>query len=183
MDIDNTRADLIAFEKKRTNHRKDFENTIKIRIKSHIEQVEGKLDDRDARMKDEMGQLKITVVTLEENFRAWGNKERETTGAYLIAIQSDSCTHSEIMMSPRYCPRLSLDVTLPVFENLPTQNARTHLISLSEYMDMRNIPPSLRLAVAIHSLKGPSETSRCIATSDTIELRLFSERILVPLLE
>jgi hypothetical protein len=49
-----------------------------------------------------------------------------------------------------------LDLALPTFENKPDQNAQAHLNSLSEYLEIRNIPPPLQLAVARQSLKGIS---------------------------
>jgi gas vesicle protein len=70
MGLDKMRADLVTVEKKQTNHRQDFENTIKVRLNTYIDRIEDKLEDRDTRVKDEMRQLKITVSTLEEKFTA-----------------------------------------------------------------------------------------------------------------
>jgi hypothetical protein len=50
----------------------------------------------------------------------------------------------------------SLDLALPTFENKPDQTAQAHLNSLDEYIEIKNISPSLQLAVARQSLKGIS---------------------------
>ena len=54
------------------------------------------------------------------------------------------------------------------FRTLNNLNARAFLIALSEYMDVRNVPPNLRLVVIKRSLKGPAVTSSCVATFDAV---------------
>ena len=69
------------------------------------------------------------------------------------------------MMSPRHCLKQSLNITLLVFENLPTQNAQAHLAELSDYMDIQKIPPNLRVVVVKQLFKYSLETSWCTYTS------------------
>jgi hypothetical protein len=52
------------------------------------------------------------------------------------------------------------DLSLPIFEDKPDQNAQAHLNSLGEYRQIKQIPPPLQLAVARRSLKGISVLRR-----------------------
>ena len=63
-------------------------------------------------------------------------------------VQTVSCIHAEQNMGSRNGVTNPLEISLPAFENLPTQNARAHLIVLLEYMSGNNVPPHLQLAVA-----------------------------------
>lgn len=51
MDLDNVSPYFVTFEKQQTSYQKNFEDTIKGRLNSYIEQVEGKSDVRDTRVK------------------------------------------------------------------------------------------------------------------------------------
>jgi hypothetical protein len=66
-----------------------------------------------------------------------------------------------------------LVVALPTFEGLPEQNAQAHLNALTEFIQAKNIPPLLHLAVARRSLNGISITT----WGDTIwdELKTFDD--------
>jgi hypothetical protein len=85
---------------------------------------------------------------------------------------SEFGTHSELMMGPQHSLQQPLDITLPVFEILPTQNALTYLIALFEYTDVKNIPPNLQLTTAPQSLTGVSIVLWFIAIYD-VGLALF----------
>jgi hypothetical protein len=56
----------------------------------------------------------------------------------------------------REIPNQPIDLALPIFENKPDQNAQAHLNSLGEYLQIKNIPPPLHLAIPRRSLKGIS---------------------------
>ncbi|XP_023702640.1 uncharacterized protein LOC111861912 [Cryptotermes secundus] len=62
-----------------------------------------------------------------------------------------------------------VDLTLPIFENKPDQNAQAHLNSLGEYIQIKKIPPPLQLAVARQSLKGISVMTWADANWDQIK--------------
>jgi hypothetical protein len=53
----------------------------------------------------------------------------------------------------------TLDLALPTFEGLPEQNAQAHLNALAKFIQVKNIPSPLHLAVARRSLKGFSVTT------------------------
>jgi hypothetical protein len=67
----------------------------------------------------------------------------------------------------------TLELILPTFEGLPDQNAQAHLDALVEYVQIKNVPPPLHLAVARRSLKGISVTTWGDAIWD--QLRTFSD--------
>jgi hypothetical protein len=50
----------------------------------------------------------------------------------------------------------TLDLAFPIFEGLPEQNAQAHLNALMEFIQIKNIPPPLHLAVARRPLNGIS---------------------------
>ncbi|PNF42060.1 hypothetical protein B7P43_G10991 [Cryptotermes secundus] len=62
-----------------------------------------------------------------------------------------------------------VELTLPIFENKPDQNAQAHLNSLGEYIQIKKIPPPLQLAVARQSLKGISVMTWADANWDQIK--------------
>ena len=76
MDLDNTPAGLVAFARQQTDQQKDFDNKRKAVLNSYMEQVEGKLDACESRVKNEMAQLKTTVNTLEQTFTTQEIKEK-----------------------------------------------------------------------------------------------------------
>jgi hypothetical protein len=67
----------------------------------------------------------------------------------------------------------TLDLALPTFEDLPEQNAQAHVNALIEFLQVKNIPPLLHLAVARRSLHGIS----VITWGDAIwdELKTFED--------
>jgi hypothetical protein len=67
----------------------------------------------------------------------------------------------------------ALELTLPTFEGLQDQNAKPHLDAIKEYLKLKNVPPSLHLAVARRSLKGISATTWGDAIWD--QLRTFED--------
>jgi hypothetical protein len=65
----------------------------------------------------------------------------------------------------------TMDLALPTFEDLPEQNAQAHVNAVIEFLQIKNITPLLRLAVARRSLRGISVTNWDDAIWD--ELKTF----------
>ena len=57
------------------------------------------------------------------------------------------------MMCPGHFLQQSLDINLPVLKNFPTQNARAHLVALSEAMNIKGIIQNMRLLVEKRQLR------------------------------
>lgn len=88
---------------------------------------------------------------------------------------SEFCTPSELVLDPHHSLQQSSDTTLPLFEILPAQNGLAHVITLFEYMYVKNIPLNFQL-IAQLSLWGVSITMWSIATSDwpcTVQLHIL----------
>jgi hypothetical protein len=62
---------------------------------------------------------------------------------------------------------------LPTFEGLPEQNAQAHLNALIEFIQIKNNPPPLHLAVARRSFNGISFTTLGDAIWD--QLKMFDD--------
>ncbi|PNF15927.1 hypothetical protein B7P43_G07480 [Cryptotermes secundus] len=63
----------------------------------------------------------------------------------------------------------SLDLALPIFAGRPEQNAKAHLNALIEFIQIKNVPPPLHLAVARRSMNGISVTTWADAIWDQLE--------------
>jgi hypothetical protein len=50
-------------------------------------------------------------------------------------------------MYPGHFLQQSLDINIMALKNFPTQNARAHLVALSEAMNMKGITQNMRLLV------------------------------------
>jgi hypothetical protein len=67
----------------------------------------------------------------------------------------------------------TLDLVLPTFEGLPEQKAKATLNALTEFIQIKNIPPPLHLAVARRSVNGVSVTTWADAIWD--QLKTFDD--------